>query len=372
MTMTKILSFQHNSVYQHGGAGRVLRRLYQGREKQVTSIFVKTSPDQDRTGEIKEFAVPTFPLQQSWMRWYLRVFATWLRETPFKEVTMKRIREQAKGLDFDVIHAVNHGPYSTALCDPSFADKPLWVSFHDHYSTCSTVEDTRKLWNASERRLMISPEMGVEYQRLFGNKDFEVITDGVAADEVSLPEPTTGSPVVLYFAGLLHYDYLPLFSVLADAMDLLTAQGAAVKLILRGTQKLDFLNNRSFPVEYRQDFVTDAQVKDELDAANILYLPIKFNLPDFYLYSLSTKMVSYLGGSGTILYHGPHDSAACNLMKQHTAAACCTSLDAAELKENILSVIKGGTNFSAHAKGLAKSQFDLENIQGRFWSDHSL
>jgi len=370
--MTKILSFQYNSVYQHGGAGRVLRRLFEGREHQVTSMFLKTHPGTDRTGLIKEVAVPVFPLQRPWMRWRLRNLAIWLREVFFLERIVRDVRKAASSLDFEVIHTVNHGPYCTIFCDEAFSATPLWVSFHDHFSTCSTFEDTSKLWNRSVRRLMISREMGIEYQRLFGDKPFELITDGVATDEISAPKTTAGSPLTVYFAGLLHLEYIPLFATLADALESLSADGTAVKLVLRGTQKLDFLNNRSFEVDYRQDFVTDAQVKAELDAADILYLPIKFNVPDFYLYSLSTKLISYLGGAGTILYHGPGDAAACNLIREYNAGATATSLDKTELKEKILEIIKGENTFSANAKKLASGQFDLKTIKDRFWSEEKV
>jgi hypothetical protein len=370
--MTKILSFQYNSVYQHGGAGRVLRRLFQGREDQVVSLFIKTDVAKDRTGLIKEIAVPVFLLQRSWMRWRLRNFVIWLRDVFFLEATINNVRKIASTLDYDVIHTINHGPFSTTFCDRAFSSKPLWVSFHDHFSTCSTFEDTNKLWNLSERRLVISRELGAEYQRLFGKKEFEVITDGVAREEISNPKPIAAAPLTIYFAGLLHLEYINLFRTLADSADLLVAQGVAVKLVLRGTQKLEFLNNRSFDVDYRQDFVTDQEVKNELDAADILYLPIKFNVPAFYLYSLSTKMVSYLGAAGSILYHGPHDSAAYNLLKEFNAATGCVTLDASDLKDSILSIVKDGVLLSANAKGLAKSQFDLEKIQDRFWLDHSL
>jgi len=367
MKNLKILTFQYNSVYQHGGAGRVLRRLFEGREAQVTSLFIKTSGASDRTGNINELSVSAFPLQRKWMRWRFRTLAIWLRESFFKDLINKRVREAASKLDFDVIHVVNHGPFSTAFCDASYSDKPLWVSFHDHYSTCSTLEDASKLWKASDRRLVISIEMGIEYQRLFGNRDFDVITDGVAINEISTPKSTKVAPAVIYFAGLLHFDYLPLFRALADSIDLLINKGVPLKLVLRGTQKLDFLDNRKFEVEYRQDFVTDAQVKLELDAADILYLPIKFNLPAFYLYSLSTKMVGYLGSSGTIHYHGPHDSAACNLLTKYQAAKASTSLDPAEISKDILSIIEGDSSLSANAKELAINQFELEKIQSRFW-----
>ena len=368
----KVLTFQYNSVYQHGGAGRVLRRLFEGHEDQVTSMFLKTHPGNARTGLIKEIPVQVVPLQLSWMRWRLRNLAIWLREVFFLETTARKVRKVAATLEFDVIHTVNHGPFSTIFCNDEFSSTPLWVSFHDHFSTCSTFEDAQKLWNCSERRLMISREMGIEYQRLFGDKTFDLITDGVATDEISLPKSALGSPLTVYFAGLLHLDYIPLFAVLADALEAIHKEGRPLKLVLRGTQKLDFLEGRPFEVDYRQDFVTDAQVKAELDAADILYLPIKFNLPDFYLYSLSTKLISYLGGAGTILYHGPADSAACNLISEYQAGACATSLEVTELKEKLTEVIQGGHSFSANAKKLAAKQFDLKKIQDRFWSQETV
>ena len=371
MTKIKILTFQYNSVYQHGGAGRVLRRLFEGREEQVTSLYLQTGTAAARTGLIREVAVPVFPLQRTWMRWRLRNLAIWLRESFFKDATIKNITKAAAALEFDVIHAVNHGPFSTALCDPAFAGKPLWVSFHDHFSTCSSFEDTKLLWDKSARRLTISKEMGVEYQHLFGQKDFEVITDGVSAAEVSEPATAFHKPLVIYFAGLLHLDYLELFRTLADALDRVAQQGTQVKLMMRGTQRLDFLQDRSFEVDYRQDFVSDAAIKQELDAADILYLPIKFNLPDFYLYSLSTKMVSYLGGAGTILYHGPANSAACNLLTAYNAASCATSLESEALKENILQILQGTHNYAANAKVLAQKEFDLTLLQNRFWQTQS-
>src|SRR5690606_34277474 len=101
----------------------------------------------------------------------------------------------------------------------------------------------------------------------------------------------------------------------ANALDKLSDTNMKFRLVLRGTQKLSFLKDRMFTVEYRQTFVSDDEIKSEIDRADILYLPIKFNSPNFYLYSLSTKMIGYLGASGAIFYHGPSDSAANKLLE---------------------------------------------------------
>ena len=244
----------------------------------------------------------------------------------------------------------------------------MWVSFHDHFlSTNTPRKDTDVLWNNANRRLVISDELGIEYQNLFGNKPYEIITDGVSADEVSKPSATIGNPVMIYFAGMLHLHYMPLFNVLAEALELLNKQGLAFKLILRGTQQLEFLRNRSFEIEYRPVTLDDTELKEEMETASILYLPMKFTTSDFYLYSLSTKMVGYLGSPGTILYHGPIDSAACRLLQKENAAVCCGSLEIAELVESINSILAGQNDFSANAKLLAKSKFNLNKIQQKFW-----
>ena len=365
----KIISFQPAPLYENGGAGRVLRRLYEGHEKSVTTLYVKNDSNEIRKGPIKEVAVSIYPFQKKWMRWRLRTLGIYLREKTFLKSKMKKIVKASNQIQFDIIHVINHGPYCTAFCSGSFSDKPLWVSFHDHFSTCSSFEDANKLWHLADRRLMISRELGLEYQKLFGEKKFEIITDGVMLSEISVPKEIVKSPISIYFAGLLHRDYLPLFRVLADALDALVKNGYVFKLILRGTQSIDFLNERSFEIEYRTDFVSDEEIKSELDASDILYLPIKFTLPDFYLYSLSTKMVGYLGAAGAILYHGPEDSAACNLLREYDASGNCTSHEVREMEESIISLLDRIPSTSVNAKVLARAHFDFNKIKSHFWNN---
>ena len=78
-------------------------------------------------------------------------------------------------------------------------------------------------------------------------------------------------------------------------------------------------------------------------------------------------MIGYLGASGTILYHGPADSAACNLLRNSAAAACCTSLDAGDMVNILLQVINNKNDYSANAKKVAHTEFNFDIIQQRFW-----
>ena len=368
----KILSYQSFSLYSNGGGSRILRRLYKGREANVTSLTIEQGYYKNpATGNIAEKIIPATPLRRPWMKWRSRDVATWLRENPFRRYTINKIRQEAKKIDCDVIHVMSCGPWSTALCDdPELSKKPLWVSIHDHHSTtqCS-FNDAHTMWNKADRRLVISPELGKEYQRLFGQLDFELITDGVLGSEVSAPAKNSKQPFVIYFAGLMHIEYLPLVKALADALDALTQKGFLFRMVLRGTQQMVFLNNRSFETQYLPVILDDAELKRDLDAASILYLPIKLVDPDFYKYSLSTKMVGYLGASGSILYHGPADSAACHLLKETQSAVCCNTLDTEDISASLLRLVNAETNVSAHAKELAQNMFNLKLIQDRFWQE---
>ena len=335
----------------------------------MVSLVVEETLLQLNDGKISEVMVYAFPTVKKWARWKVRKWLTWLRHGLFKRDTISKIQKAAGKIDYEVLHVVDHGPFGAALCNDRFCnDKEFWVSFHDHFSTTfGSSANSEALWKRATRRLVISEELGKEYSRLFGTANYELITDGVSAAEISNPITERKSPLVVYFAGLLHIDYIPLFKILADALDELNKQGHQFKLILRGTQFIPFLENRSFQTEYRQVSLDDAELKAELDNSDILYLPIKFTKPDFYLYSLSTKMIGYLGASGAILYHGPANSAAANLLRNANAAVCCGEKDAEKLSKDILNLIVDKSSISANAKTLARDQFDLARIQRQFW-----
>lgn len=367
----RILSFQPSSLYQNGGAGRLLRRLYQNHESDIISLYVANIEESRSINEIKEIMIPSIPLHKSWMKWKLRPLFSFLRESVFFYTTKAKIIKKAKQVEFDVLHIINHGLFSPVLCNDSFlSNKKLWCSFHDHFSLCSTYNDTSLLWNRADRRLVISDELGLEYQKLFGDLQYEVITDGVYKSELPSVEiqKVANDYIKIYFGGLLHLDYYPLFHVLADALDQLMNKDRQIKLILRGTQELPFLNNRKFSIEYRRNFVSDEIIKREIDEADILYLPIPFNKPEFYLYSLSTKMVGYLGAKGVILYQGPKDAAVHNLLMKYNAASTCNSLDKNELEFAINKSVDEGVEFSLSAKKLAVELFDMQKIQKKFWT----
>ena len=363
----KILSFQSCSLYENGGQSRVLRRLYKGHENDVISVVVNYFPANSESGPIQEKFIEVFPEIKSWMRWKVRNFVIWLRLHFFFYFTKRSIQNVVSKVECDVFHVIDQGMYSASICESNLLKgKKLWVSFYDHFSLVSNSKNTKELWLKADRRLLISQELGDTYKKSFGNLEFELITDGVSKEEISNPKSLNETPTI-YFAGLLHVDYYPLFSVLADALDSLADDGYSFNLILRGTQQVGFLKDRKFNVEYRANFVSDDEIKKEIDSADILYLPIKFTSPEFYLYSLSTKLISYLGGAGRILYHGPYDSAACNLLSSNNASVNCTTLLVSDMINSVLNVLNDDCIVSRNAKKLAYDKFDFSKIQNRFW-----
>lgn len=365
----KLLSFQPYSLYTSGGGSRILRRLFEGHESQISSLAVVIRKVDDNKGEIPETVVYTFPILRKWMRSYLRLVVTWLAEYLFLPVTRFKLVRKVKTIPHDIIHIISHGPILSTYCNDRICPgKIVWVSFHDHFSsTKCTFKVTNDLWNRADRRLVISPEIGLEYSRLFGIKKYEIITDGILKSEISFPLVSPQSPKIIYFAGLLHIDYYPLFLSLADALDSLSNKEISFKFILRGTQELDFFRNRTFSVEYRPFSLNEIELKEELDMATILYLPLMFSNANFYLYSLSTKLIGYLGGSGTIFYHGPNESAAYKLLQHTNSAICCTSIKVIDIVESLKRILNGPNEVADNAKIIARHQFNLEEIRKRFW-----
>jgi hypothetical protein len=110
-------------------------------------------------------------------------------------------------------------------------------------------------------------------------------------------------------------------------------------------------------------------VEKDMLSADLLYQPLPFgpSTLNFRRFSMSTKMVTYLGSGLPILYHGPDDAAACHLLAEHGAAIVCTTLDAQTIARQL---VEGDTHRKAIVNGalrLARARFMLIDQQHRFW-----
>lgn len=365
----KILSFQPFSIYGNGGGPRIMRRLVEGRENEVKFISFDFSYSENKPHE-NEIIYVLFPRHRDWMRSFLRKFFYYVRNSFFYNFNVKRVQNIVAGLDYDVLHILDHSAYSNILLPLAKKNNiPIWVSFHDHFNTTgSSHEISKELWQESSKRMVISEEMGQEYSNLFGPKNYTIVSDGLKPNEISPVKTDIGSNTIkIYFGGLLHVDYYELFDSFCKAIDLFSKQNnKEIVLILRGTQKLSFLENSSFKIEYRPFSIDNELLRNEMDGADILYLPIKYNDVDFYKFSFSTKMIGYLGASGNIFYHGPESAAAALFLKKNNCGVICDSLDA-NIITNHLNDALISTIYSTNAKEIANNEFQLKKMQDLFF-----
>jgi hypothetical protein len=107
-----------------------------------------------------------------------------------------------------------------------------------------------------------------------------------------------------------------------------------------------------------------------MEIADVLYLPLSLDaqFANFARFSLSTKLITYLGSGLPILYHGPEESAANRLLATHRAGMGCHSLDPDEIAKSLEGVLEKRTSLVENALRLAQKEFPLEKIRLRFHS----
>lgn len=367
-----LLSYQPFSIEGNGGGARIIRRLIDGRENMVIFISLVDSKSSALSSKYNQLEFVLYPSSKKWVRSFIRTVYNTFRNKFLFPLNAYFIQKKILGLKFKILHVVDHGKYSDVLSKICLRNEiPIWVSFHDHFNTSgASFNKTQNLWRISTKRMVISEEMGNLYCHLFGMKDYLIITDGLKELEISSVHISKiDKTLAIYFGGLLHIDYYPLFKAFCEALNLLNQEKQLeITLILRGTQKLLFLGKLNFKIEYR-DFCLDTNIlKNEMEECDIFYLPIKYTSPDFYKYSLSTKMIGYLGSSGNIFYHGPSDSAAAKLLAIYNAGQICDSLNPDFILESLKKVIRSHFEYSSNAKNLARNKFLLKDKQQLFWS----
>ena len=121
-------------------------------------------------------------------------------------------------------------------------------------------------------------------------------------------------------------------------------------------------------------FANEAQVRGDMESADLLYMPIPFGEAHekFARYSLSTKMVTYAGSGVPILYHGPAASAAYDLLNRNNAAILLTSLAPEEIAETLSGLTRQRrADIAANALALAEREFMLVDQARKFWGAFS-
>jgi hypothetical protein len=277
------------------------------------------------------------------------------------------------------VHAIPHGAqFVHAFNVARKMNLPYVLNVHDdmRYNLAgrrgldALMTQFAHIWREADKRVVISDAMGQNYCDEFGSRPFQVITDGLTEATLSPMRPRPDNArLCLYFMGALHLSYHPNFNQLARALKTLKASPSAPapSALLRGSR---FPSPRPrVPVEHRP-YGAEEEVQDDFEDVDVLYFPLPFGreFDSFTKYSMSTKLVTYLGAGLPIVYHGPAYSAAARLLADTGAALIIDSTNPDDLVNGIRAAHMRRNELVSNAQHLAREKFLLADQRRRFWS----
>lgn len=357
-----------------GGGARILRALLEGAEHPYLSISTSIyPPSPPAPNEIHLPLRPSLGRIESTRFYPLLGYIEPLLYNRFKRRLADICREREIGL----LHAIPHGvEFWHAYQVAQDLGLPYVLNVHDHltYNMAKypyldwLLDKLEEVWRGADHRFVISESMGEAYADAYGQAPYTVVTDGLTSIR-SAPQSQDPARIDLYFMGSLHITYQPNFDALIGGLNRIAQNDAdrSVTLTSRGSA----VNHpASFPIT-NLPWASEGEVARDLDSVNWLYFPLPFDETheDFIRYSMSTKLVTYLGSGLPILYHGPAHSAAARLLDKHNAAvlACSPTEDA--VVDALLAPTDDELNtIVENALALADDQFRLTDQQRRFWS----
>jgi hypothetical protein len=252
---------------------------------------------------------------------------------------------------------------------------PMFLSVHDDpgYVLRGRIERPYALrrlgdaWAGSRQRFVISEEMGMEMCRRYGERSYLVVTDGLEKVALS-PRPRVVGRLSVYFMGATHIAYADNFQCLLNALAQLRDEGVDASLVTRAGHRPFKLKSMGVPIDERP-WAQQTDVLRDFDDVDIAYMPLPFGRShdEFVRFSMSTKMVTYVGSGLPVLFHGPRASAAAHLLGQADAAFIADSLDVRAVAETLRFGADCGLAIAGHALRLARRRFLLSDIRLRFW-----
>lgn len=378
-TAEPIVFVQPFSLGSAGGGARILRALLQ--EAPIAWRSICLSPEKPKRVWGRETHLPSRPylgrVEHSRLGWLAQksggIFAKRFRA---------RLLTCCRELKARAIHAVPHSglAFSVAQSVAREMSVPFFVSLHDdlaYTSAGAVAPDVREAamrdaWQEASARFVVSDSLGAEYCRRYGERQFEVVTDGLSEAQAPRGIRTDGDGFRIYFMGLFHMPYEPNLRALLDALAVLQRERptAEITVTMRCEHVRPQVLGGSIKVQVLP-FADEAQVQRDMEEADLVYMPLHFGEEheNFSRYSLSTKMVTYLGSSVPILFHGPNSSAAFELLNKHHAAVLMPTLVPEEIARALAELTPElRTEISRNALELARSRFMLVDQTRRFWS----
>ncbi|MFN2508783.1 MAG: glycosyltransferase family 4 protein [Chthoniobacterales bacterium] len=371
-----VLFVQPFSLGSAGGGARILRALLEQAPFETQSVCCspeKPKPWRDETH---------LPSRLSWGRIERSRLATLPRMTTvlFRGRFRRRLKRYATDVGARAIHAVPHAglDFAEAHAVARELSLPFFISLHDDlaYTAADRVSMTKReavmseAWRGSSIRFVISDALGREYCRRYGERDFHIVTDGLM--EVAAPRaPGSANALRIYFMGLFHMGYERNLRALLEGITLFERKhpSISVSVTLRCEHVRAQVLSGVKPVAILP-FADEAQVQRDMEKADLLYMPMPFGREheNFARYSLSTKMVTYVGSGVPILYHGPASSAAFAMLKEHRAAFFIPTLSPEEIAEALFTIdLAARAQVALNALSLARKKFLLADQTRKFW-----
>lgn len=365
-------------LHSLGGGPRILRSLLAETSQPYLSVCTSMRRP-DTFDEACEVHLPVRP--------YLgRIEGTRLGQ-PLSLLTMlsisrltSRLRVLFEKRGITCVHAIPHGlDFWSAFEAAQSVGARYILNVHDDMTynlhegaylnrAMARLADT---WCEADARLVISEAMGQAYNARYGDRSYTVVTDGLMPFQVEpAPRRTPDGRLNIYFMGSVHVSYQHNFQSLLDALNLMVARhpGLSVRFIVRGSPPFA-VDVGAVEMELR-GWGTQEEVQQDLNEADLLYFPLPFE-PDhdtFVRFSLSTKLVTYLGSGLPILYHGPSSAAAAHLLDDHGAGVLVCTDDADDVARRLSSLDVDELNsIVARALRLARSRFMVKEQRKRFW-----
>lgn len=360
-----------------GGGSRILRALL--KDTPVPFLSICTSPQAPpQTTVGQELHLPRRP-------YFGRIESSRFSNLPniFYGPLSGRFRERLTGICLKMrataIHAIAQGlDFWNAYQVAQELGLPYYLNVQDdlQYALQGSLELKEgmgkivEVWKKADGRFVISDELGKEYCRRYGQKTYTIVTDGL--DKVpTKPENRPINSCRIYFMGLFHISYEVNFKALLQALEILHKLRPNWHFTVTcrcGFIRSEVLGER-FPVTLLP-FASEKEVIRDLEQADLLYLPLPFGqeYESFVRYSLSTKMITYLGSGLPIIYHGPQEAAASQLLMKHQAAILLNSLDPHCIAKSLMEAQGKTKTIVENALELGSTQFLLSQQKHKFWT----
>ena len=363
-------------LHESGGSTRILRSLLQGEHPPTLSLYTGPSQVAPSPG-LEEIHIPLRPgfgrLEWTRFRNHLRIF-----EGVFRSRFEARLRKVIREREIKLLHIIPHAYDIVPVCRVAAElNIPYFLNVHDvleytsmgHPLMKQMVETLGHAWRNARGVFVISDEMGKQYSARFGERQYEIITDGLTKT-ANAPLTRPARSLRVYFMGLFHYRYAANFRAVLDALKSIRGQYPDwdISVTCRCGSIFGEVKQDDVPVTVLP-FASESEVEKDMLSADVLYQPLPFESEavNFGKFSLSTKMVTYLGSGLPIFYHGPEDSAACRLLAGNDAALICTTLDPEVIASQIVEAIMRRETIVENALQLARTRFMLVDQQRRFW-----